>query len=375
MPSLFNALSSSLPTAVGNTLGSIQQKISEVGREVANTFGGAGPLTRLQATGSTIQEAAAQVTTQAAQFSGAIPRQDAINAMSGLAASNPATFNATTMLEAARGADSNVQQVSAAQIESAKQENNYDDAYKVRLVGIGKKDAEYELIFDVMPEVVEARNVSYEDVAPPQSIGAFQKFKGTDPVSWNVNATFVCRNIEEAGKNLQHLNQLRAWTMPFFGENTRKTFSTRLGAPPPTLIFSGWKQQMVGPTRVVITSLNWTFPRDVDYIAAKTEDGQIVPFPTVMTVAITLKESFSTEEFNNFDLNMFAHGYIPEAYGISVSSGNVVDSLNTVEAPSLSNMQDIPGLDVSIDSSSLPTAPYLAPLNTDDVIGPRGEDD
>jgi hypothetical protein len=187
--------------------------------------------------------------------------------------------------------------------------------------------------------VTEQRGVEYEPVAPPQSPGSFQKYKGTSSVQWSINATLICRTTAEATDNLRILNQLRAWTMPYFGENTRVEYPTKLGAPPPVLEFSGFRQQMIGPVPVVITSLNWSFPQDVDYIPAQDIDygtgevgSTLVPFPTVMKVSVQVVESFSTDQLNGFDLDMLKNGRMDLAWmslptqGINYSQGTPVNA-------------------------------------------------
>ena len=176
-------------------------------------------------------------------------------------------------------------------------------------------DVSTNVQFDVMPEIVEARTVEYEAVAPPQFPGAFQKYKGTSSTQWTLNVTFVSRNRKEAQRNLVFLNILRGWTMPFYGEKTAAAYPGKLGSPPPVLRLKGLRQ-LVGPVPVVITSLNWNWPKDVDYISTNTtsEDGKLVPFPAVMNLAIQLVESFSTGEFNSFSLKDYRAGNMTDAF-------------------------------------------------------------
>jgi hypothetical protein len=51
------------------------------------------------------------------------------------------------------------------------------------------------IVFDVMPQVNENRNVEYEAVAPPQFPGAFQKYRGTSSTTWQVNITLISRVV------------------------------------------------------------------------------------------------------------------------------------------------------------------------------------
>lgn len=219
------------------------------------------------------------------------------------------------------------------------------------------EDNEGNLIeFLVMPEITENRSAEYEAVAPPQFPGAFQKYKGTSSVQWLINATFISRTTPEATKNLINLNILRGWTMPYFGDKIKNSFnfSQKLGAPPPVLIFKGFRSAIVGPVPVVITSLTWSWPRDVDYIPATAPDGSAfnVPFPTVMTLTINVVESFSTEQFNNFDLEAYRVGNFEAAFGggSAVAKNATSDqqkdfgdtkSAKTGEAISLPGMEEI----------------------------------
>ncbi len=175
--------------------------------------------------------------------------------------------------------------------------------------------------FDVMPEVQEIHSVEYEVVAAPQMPTEFQKYKGTKAVQWQINGTFVCRTKGEAYRNFIFLNNLRSWSKPFFGEKQRLQFEGgvdgrgKLGAPPPVLKFSGWRE-LVGEVPVVITSLNWNFPKDCDWIPCGVFDseGKEVPFPTIMTVNVSMVESLSPDQVNGFDLVAFRNGQMVNAW-------------------------------------------------------------
>lgn len=219
--------------------------------------------------------------------------------------------------------------ISAAQANAAIGQSTADDTK--HFVTLTDFDG-YILTFYVMPEIVENRQVQYEAVAPPQFPGAFQKYKGTDSVQWTVNATFICRTSDEATRNLEYLNRLRGWTMPFFGTKTQEDprYKDMTGAPPPVLMFKGFRESIVGEVPVVITSLQWNWPKDVDWIPARAliDDYETslaaggadsgadatIPFPTVIQVAISLVESFSTEQFNQFNLGEYQVGHMKNAF-------------------------------------------------------------
>ena len=172
-----------------------------------------------------------------------------------------------------------------------------------------KSDLNDNVIFTVMPQVSESRTVSYEPVQPAQFPGAFHKYKGTESTTYTISAVFASSTPYQAGKNLENLRRLKSWTMPFFGDKVPKD---KLGAPPPVLLFRGLRGA-VGEVPVVITSLSYDWPKDVDYIKAQGSNGD-TPFPAIMTVSISVVESFSVAEFNGFDLAAFANGDMVNAF-------------------------------------------------------------
>lgn len=341
--SLFSSLSSMLPTAAGNALGAASAKIQEGISSIAERFGGKGPLDKLSAGTETIDEATAKHQFAVAEIERA-NAEDAdakFQAVADEALKNPYSTNQLTddemMAEVRRQNDADVSAATMkATLAAAAAAEQID-----HLVSLTQVDDPTEMvIFTNMPDVTETRSIGYEPVAPPQSPGAFLKYKGTDPVQWAVNAVLTCRTTDEATINLQIINRLRGWSMPYFGENTKIEYPTKLGAPPPVLTFAGWRAQMVGPVPVVITSLSWSFPQDVDYIPARELEeighygsGKLIPFPTVMRVAIQLTESFSTSQMNGFDLNSFKAGNFDVAWDALPSKG--IDSPQVLAGNSL----------------------------------------
>jgi hypothetical protein len=94
-------------------------------------------------------------------------------------------------------------------------------------------------------------------------------------------------------------------------ENNNVTNS--LGSPPEVLYLYGYSDpgnaemaqaQNLRRIPVVITSVSFTYPNDVDYIP--TIEG--VPFPIVMTITISLKETKSPYEIEQFSLADFRAG-------------------------------------------------------------------
>jgi hypothetical protein len=212
--------------------------------------------------------------------------------------------------------------------------------------------------FDNMPQVGERRNAEYEAISPPQMPGEFQKYKGTKSTGWQITAKFTCRTSDEAKRNFIMLNTLRGWVMPYFGEKQRVQFQNKLGAPPPIVMFSGWRG-IVGEVPTVITGLNWTWPTDVDWIptSIKDADGEFIPFPTVMDVNIDLIESFSPLQFNGFDLVSFRNGDMVSAFRESTSTNEYVsESTSSSTASAYTSTSSVvttsDGSTVSVESAT-----------------------
>ena len=284
------------------------QLINEAWASTQSTFGGTGSFTRLNESAPSFDSLIA-----GAQFGT-------------LSSDNPylSTANIAETLASNAGAKADF---SAAAINSATgQTANADNTeHKVKLTAAVSEGASFQMRtdpafpfepltqstveFDVMPDVSENRQAEYEALAIPQLPGEFQKYRGTKSTVWTVSGVFTARTRTEALRNYVFLNTLRGWTVGYFGDKQKTQFPGKLGAPPPVLLFSGWRG-LVGVVPVVLSSVQWNWPMDCDWIPTgiKNSTGQEVPFPTVLKVNINLIESFSAEQFNGFDLVAFRNG-------------------------------------------------------------------
>lgn len=341
----------SLPQAVGNTLGAAAQKLQEAASKTVASIGGVGSFTKVTADGGNIaagaaevqrfQAAAIQANATSTQTQAAIT--DVASTVDGGKSLNAMTFSAAKDSQAA-----NVSQVSATSM-NAQIGVTQDDSHIVKLTEPGTQNI---VKFEVMPDVSENRTVEYEAVQPPQSPAAFQKYKGTGSVQWSITATLTSRTTDEATRNLRLINQLRAWTMPYFGERTAVDYPQKLGAPPPVLILSGYRAQMIGPIPVIITSLSWPFTPDVDYIPAREEirdptaqgsivaTGTLVPFPTVLKVSIQMLETFSTDQMNGFSLADFRLGQFASAWASLPGQGTSLRSDGSITSGGAETPED-----------------------------------
>ena len=223
--------------------------------------------------------------------------------------------------------NTNFSPISAADVNSANSSNTpaVSTDHKVKLIaseydvpsydgsqlniGYVTSPMDYRVVeFDNMPTVAKSMGVAYEALETVHMPASFQKYKHTDSITYSIDGIFTSRNSSEAARNYLFIQNLTAWTKPFFGEKQMNVGGTRgkLGAPPPVLKFSGWRG-LLREVPVVITKFDYTHPNDCDWIPMGENN---IPFPTVLKVSISLLETFNADEINAFDLGLYRIGGI-----------------------------------------------------------------
>ena len=230
-----------------------------------------------------------------------------------------------------------------------------------------------QVTFEVTPKFSESREVEYSPVSPVHMPGSMQVYKNTKSRSFTIGAHFISRTMEEATVNMLNLQTLRGWMMPYFGSTStlgdnkatrdkaksnqqqaddatgqptgdRKLSDSEvaalrqkqmnagtemLGAPPDVLYLYAYSSSSndgggsgsarpatygvnINKIPVVITSLNITYPDDVDYIPtySNVDARKSEPFPIKMDVDITLVETHSPHEYEMFDLMKYKRGVL-----------------------------------------------------------------
>lgn len=214
--------------------------------------------------------------------------------------------------------------------------------------------SEKVVIFDVPPTLVENGGVDYDAIQIIQGPTSFQAYRGTPARAFSMSdIKLISRTTVEARENIQKLNILRGWRMPYFGstgteadklaaifsnsagrgvvplsplsrlKNSTKSLKMRLGAPPEILLFSAYTDSTTSTVvsrgnihrvPVVLTSLSITYPNDVSYVITS-KRGTVdalggVPFPTIMTISVELTESHSPSEASKFNLAKYTSGVL-----------------------------------------------------------------
>lgn len=228
-----------------------------------------------------------------------------------------------------------------------------------------------EVVFDNTPSFSESGGVRYNPVQPIHMPGAVQVYQNTEPRNFSIGAHFVSRTRGEATTNAFYLQLLRSWRYPFFGQGSSTREITRLssddkqrleqeqtdtqrrlnqianqqargltaqeqeqiniararasqdangfdllGAPPEVLYLYAYSSPEtnreatpfvnINRIPVVLTGLDIVWPEDVDYLPTYYDQ----PFPVKMEVSISLAETHSPKEFEQFSLIKYKTGQL-----------------------------------------------------------------
>ena len=247
--------------------------------------------------------------------------------------------------------------------------------YKIKLIpisslrrGTTSSITQDQVVFEVTPTFSETRTTDYSPVTPVHMPGSIQMYRNTASRQFTIGAHLISRNVEDARVNMQYLQKLRAWMMPYFGSTSTLTDANRAsrtfnqsevnrlrqlkrddplfldqsdteflkqaqinggaqltGAPPDVLYLyaystsanyqtgsrMGSSTSNINRVPVVMASLEISYPDDVDYIPVDPqweEFGQLEPFPVKMDVNISLVETHSPNEFERFNLAAYKSG-------------------------------------------------------------------
>jgi hypothetical protein len=162
---------------------------------------------------------------------------------------------------------------------------------------------EDSVIFRATPEISENRAVNFTEISDIRHPGGVLIYIGTQPRTYDISAKFISRTEAEADEAYIYTHLLKSWTMP--RKNDGIGWDSGTGGyknTPMVLRLWGYDSENLGQFRgvpVVITSLNLSFPPDINYI--KNSGG--VHIPIIQSVSITLKEARKYSELRGSDKN------------------------------------------------------------------------
>lgn len=189
------------------------------------------------------------------------------------------------------------------------------DTTKVRLQALRSREG---VIFNVTPELIESRTISYKTMDPVHMPGQIVSYEKTTNRTFSLTVKIISRTLKEASLNLNKLTLIKSWAMNHYGVEENINIYGPLGAPPEVLYLSAYAKestkQNLYQIPTVLISISNTYPSDVDYIETGEilENGTIektgIPFPTFMTIELSLLEVHSPKDFSKFSLSKFKQG-------------------------------------------------------------------
>ena len=175
--------------------------------------------------------------------------------------------------------------------------------------------ATYGLMFPITPQIAENIDVGYETFDITHSNQPFLAFKSGGQKTLTISAMFVAQTDIEARYCLACIHFLRSFSKMNFGDN-----DPNAGTPPPILMFNAYGDAMYSNVPVVISTANFTWPNDVDYVYtsanSKSTNSAYSPsdmvadgwVPSKFSVDITLSVQRTPSQARAFNLNDFREG-------------------------------------------------------------------
>jgi hypothetical protein len=201
------------------------------------------------------------------------------------------------------------------------------------------------IVADVMPSSIQiSGGASYDETHLSQHPGTVLKYTGSTIRSIGVTLTFVSRTTVEARTNQQYLRWLEGFRMPFYGQGTADDpqLQKYLGAPPPILELSAYGARTLGLIKVVLTDISYAYADDVAYVSTAVEEGEASdPFPVLLSVSLSFKESTSIAEYSSFSYADYLEGGMANLPPPNTSAANTAQNQATpVPAPNTDLSQD-----------------------------------
>lgn len=154
--------------------------------------------------------------------------------------------------------------------------------------------------FFVQPNVSESGSANYINIDDMRQPGTMMIYTGSPGREFSITAKFVSRTVEEANINAAYVQRLRSWRLPE---------SEGLGEaipPAPSRLrlygLNGWFNAI----HVRMTNLSIETNEDTDYI-----DTELGSIPIFWNVSVSLKETRAYTEFEEFNIEQFRSGQLP----------------------------------------------------------------
>lgn len=116
------------------------------------------------------------------------------------------------------------------------------------------------LVFPYTPGISISYNAAYDQPEIPHTNYKLQQYKNSDVSQISITADFTAQDEYEARYVLASQYFLKALTKMFYGADANA------GMPPPLVFLSGYGDMQFKNQPLVISSVSFQYPQDVDYI-------------------------------------------------------------------------------------------------------------
>ena len=178
------------------------------------------------------------------------------------------------------------------------------------------------VLFPYTPSITSGSVAAYDGSSFIQTNYGYNAYIRSYPKPITISAKFTAQSNDEALYLLAVLHFFRAVTKSYFGINPYN----RAGTPPPVLVFNYLGEHQYNNVPVLVKSMDFTYPADIDYVPVDTVQNQIYTpgfgvslpanssggftyVPTYMEMAIELDTQYIPIKLRNeFNLDEFRSG-------------------------------------------------------------------
>ena len=132
------------------------------------------------------------------------------------------------------------------------------------------------IVFPYTPTINVNHSANYGTYDINQSVEQPHFYSMTPNVSLQLTAVFTANTLTEAEYMLACMHFLRTANKSDFGAYNNGLRRTDAGTPPPVLVFNGYGTEMFNNIPVIVRSVNFTLPEDVDYVSIQTQAAQFL---------------------------------------------------------------------------------------------------
>lgn len=165
------------------------------------------------------------------------------------------------------------------------------------------------VVFPYTPTIQTQHSANYGTHDITHSVYQPQYYTSTNNPQFSIFAPFSAQSEDEAQYMAASLHFFKSACKSDFGETNRNIGGGlgTAGTPPPVLLFSSYGSANYKNVPVVVKSISYTFPEDVDYITFKYTSDTIT-MPTQMVMNIELGVQITPTRTRGFNIQRYRHG-------------------------------------------------------------------